>query len=188
MSATATRTDIHRPSAPEFDPTAYDFSGVVFDGRADWPQENEYFFQVRRELLEQGFTFSGVHGGNGQCDHCGSLLRYSALMIHRPTRTLIYVGEQCLDNRFENMTKAEFARARKTASLHAERTRKADRIAALVDAHPLLAELTYGAEKGVVHFGSSDFLHQLSQRLMGYGELSERQIDAAEKSITRIIG
>lgn len=117
---TATRTDRHRPSADEFDPQDYAFTGVVHDNTPDFPQTNADFLNVRGHLLDQGYTFSGIHGGTGQCDHCGSYLRYSALMIHVPTRTLIYVGEQCLDNRFEAMTKDEFNRARRNAQLARE--------------------------------------------------------------------
>src|SRR5687768_10564121 len=138
---TSARTDIHRPSAAEFDPADYEFV-AVFDSRADWPGANDWFLQVRRELLDAGWTFSGVHGGAGQCDHCGSLLRYSALMKHLPTRTLIYVGEQCLDNRF-SMTKGEFDKARKAAQLDRERQAKLAAFNALCEDYPELVWATY---------------------------------------------
>lgn len=118
---TSARTDIHRPSAAEFDPADYEFV-AVHDNGAEWPGANLGFLELRRQLLADGWTFSGVHGGMGQCDHCGALLRYSALMKHLPTRTLIYVGETCLDNRFE-LTKAEFDTARRNAQLDRERQR-----------------------------------------------------------------
>jgi hypothetical protein len=150
---TATRTDVHRPSAAEFDPADYQFTGVVYDGRADWPQANTHFRQVQAALLADGYTYSGVHGGRGQCDHCGALLRYSALMIHTPSRTLIYVGERCLDNRFESMTKSQFQAARQAAKLDRERQAKKVAFLALCDTEPTLVWATYAHNIGVAGLG-----------------------------------
>jgi hypothetical protein len=161
--ATTTRTDRHRPSAPEFDPADYEFV-AVHDNNADWPRANDHFLAMRRELLATGWTFSGVHGGMGQCDHCGARLRYSALMKHLPTRTLIYVGEQCLGNRFE-MTKAEFDAARKAAQLDRERQAQLVAFNALCEDVPELVWATYAHNIGTagteyrtepVYFDESD--------------------------------
>lgn len=143
-----TRTDRHRPSAAEFDPEDYEFTGVVYDAQADWPQSNNEFRHVREQLLADGYTFSGVHGGTGQCDHCGSLLRYSALMIHVPTRTMIYVGEQCLDNRFNGMTKGEFDKARKAAALDRARQALKHAFAEMCEDNQDLAYATYASNIG----------------------------------------
>lgn len=143
---TSARTDIHRPSAAEFDPADYEFV-AVHDNRAEWPGANLYFLQARRELIDAGWTFSGVHGGMGQCDHCGAALRYSALMKHLPTRTLIYVGETCLDNRFE-LTKAEFDAARKAAQLDRERQAKLAAFNELCNDMPELVWATYAQNIG----------------------------------------
>lgn len=141
----ATRTDIHRPSAPEFDPADYEFVAVR-DSNAEWPGANDWFLQSLRELLADGWTFSGAHGG-GRCDHCGTMLRYSALMKHLPTRTLIYIGETCLDNRFE-LTKAEFDKARREAQLDRERQAKLTAFNALCDSYPELVWATYALNIG----------------------------------------
>lgn len=144
MTTTMTRrTDIHRPSAPEFDPEAYEFFGC-FDLNPD-PMWGGAEIHARRELVsslvKQGWKFTSVHG-SGQCGHCGARIRYAALMGHTATKGLIYVGETCLDNRFE-LTKSEFDRLRKEASLNRERSRKADRIAALIEEHPVLVWASY---------------------------------------------
>jgi hypothetical protein len=144
---TMARTDRHRPSAPEFDPADYSFV-AVFDSHAEWPGANDHFRAQRERLLAEGWTFSGVHGGSGQCDHCGALLRYSALMLHHPTHTMIYVGEQCLDNRFE-MTKAEFQAARKAAQLDRERQAQLAAFNALCEDVPELVWATYAWNIGV---------------------------------------
>lgn len=144
---TSARTDIHRPSATEFDPADYEFV-AVHDNGAEWPAANLYFLDLRRELLDNGWTYSGVHGGAGRCDHCGAVLRYSALMKHLPTRSLIYVGETCLDNRFE-LTKAEFDKARKAAQLDRERQAKLAAFNELCLDVPELVWATYAYNIGV---------------------------------------
>ena len=54
--------------------------------------------------------------GLGQCHHCGAHMRYSAIMLHKPSGEYIAVGEQCLQNRFDRAT-GDFQRLRKTAEL-----------------------------------------------------------------------
>lgn len=138
-----TRTDIHRPSAPEFDPQAYEFFGC-FDLSPD-PVFDAEEIRARRalvsSLVDQGWKFTSVHG-SGQCGHCGARIRYAALMGHEPTKGLIWVGETCLDNRF-SLTKGEFDRLRKNAMLNRERTAKAAKIAAVLAEHPALAYASY---------------------------------------------
>jgi hypothetical protein len=73
------------------------------------------------------------------------------------------VASQCLDNRFEQLTQEQFRALRKAASLNRERAAKRDRIAALVELHPLLGDV--------------------ASRFRRDGELSERQIGAAERAI-----
>lgn len=135
-----TRTDIHRPSAPEFDPEAYDLFGVYdLSPDKDWPDDR---VQVVSSLVDEGWSFAGAPHGSFQCSHCGTRIRYAALMGHRDTKTLLYVGETCLDNRF-SLTKSEFAALRKEAALNAERRNlRAAREAFLVD-HPLLVWASY---------------------------------------------
>lgn len=117
------RTDIHRPSAAEFDPESYNLFGV-FDLNPD-----EFFGAhervLRRQAIEtaksMGYRFAS-HQHTGQCGHCGAHIRYAALMLHEASHEMIYVGETCLDGRFE-MTKGEFDRLRKQAKLDREKQR-----------------------------------------------------------------
>lgn len=194
-----TRTDRHRPSAAEFDPQDYDFTGAVFDARADWPQANDYFLAVRAELIEQGYTFSGVHGGTGQCDHCGSFLRYSALMIHVPTRSLIYVGEQCLDNRFSGMTKGEFDKARKAAALDRARQLLKSKFAEMCEDNQDLAYATYASNIGCAitdngqrwedRYGKSwgiSTLRDIANKAYQYSNISEKQAALVAKILAEL--
>lgn len=136
---TRTRTDIHRPSAPEFDPEGYTFHGC-FDLHPEEGSRNRV--QVVSALVETGLTFHGAPHGSGQCSHCGARIRYAALMSHPVTKTLLWIGETCLDNRF-SLTKGEFDALRKDARLNAERTRKAEKIAALLETYPDLVWASY---------------------------------------------
>lgn len=187
---TSARTDIHRPSAAEFDPADYEFV-AVHDNRAEWPGANDWFLQLRRELLADGWTFSGVHGGAGQCDHCGALLRYSALMKHLPTRTLIYVGETCLDNRFE-LTKAEFDKARRAAQLDRERQAKLAAFNELCLDVPELIWATYADNIGTNGWAARnrkewavDVLSDLARKVRQYGSFaSEKQA----KLLVKLVG
>lgn len=133
-----TRTDIHRPSAVEFDPENYTVLGF-----ADFhPEDGHRPVQEISRLVGEGWSFSGAPHGSGQCSHCGARLRYAALMGHAATKTLLYVGETCLDNRF-SLTAAEFQRMRKEATLNAERRSKAAQIEALLVQYPHLAYASY---------------------------------------------
>jgi hypothetical protein len=198
---TMTRTDRHRPSAPEFDPEDYEFSGVVHNASPDSVYTNDSFRRTRNALLAQGYTFSGVHGGIGQCDHCGARLRYSALMIHIPTRTLLYVGETCLDNRFEAMTKAEFDRARREAQLDRERQARKTRFAELCAEHQDLAWATYASNIAVVtdetgtrwaeRYGKDwavSVLLDIARKAYQYGSPSEKQLNFVSKLVRELEG
>ena len=173
------RTDVHRPSA--MDPEAYELEGF-----ADFHGLDGYR-PTRRisELVDEGYHFGGDYGGGaGACGHCGAHIRYAALMSHKKSMTLIWVGEQCLDNRFDSgMTKDEFQRMRKLARLNSERRAKSEKIAELCEAHPLLAWLTYWGTDSQAELGS--FLSSLAWKLDKYGELSPRQIETAEAAIVR---
>lgn len=190
LTTTSPRTDIHRPSAAEFNPEDYEFTGAVHDAGPD--ANNHHFREVRNALLDQGYTFSGVHGGTGQCDHCGALLRYSALMIHKPTRTLLYVGERCLDNRFESMAKAEFQEARRAAKL--DRARQAclqgfrelcERNSALV--YATYAENIQAAAPETYSTWTIDTLVDIARKARTYGEATDRQLALLDKIFDQIM-
>lgn len=111
--AASTRTDVHRPSAPEFDPADYQFRGV-FDLHPESGDRRARLTLVN-ELIDAGYSFGRAPHGSGQCSHCGARVRYAALMTHDKTMAIITIGEQCLDNRF-SVDKAEFDQLRKTAA------------------------------------------------------------------------
>lgn len=176
---TTSRTDVHRPSAAEFDPADYDCHGV-FDLQTPFGQLTSTSGRSATvaRLVARGYTAADVHP-LGQCSHCGAYLRYTALMAHRPTMTYVWIGEQCLGNRFASMTKSEFQALRKAAALNTERIRKVTRITTLVIDHPALAYLTNAAMASA--FGG--FMASVGYQLRKDGRLSDRQIAAVERFI-----
>lgn len=175
----STRTDIHRPSAPEFDPTSYQLQGVYYLGEGLDQQDHTNSRQrAIIALRAAGWTSGGVYGPR-QCSHCGQHISYAALMLHTPTQTYLHIGEQCLDNRFELETKEQFHALRKATALNREQLRKADRITALVTAHPLLALLTDEASASA--FGG--FIASVAYKLRRDGRLTNNQINAVKRAI-----
>ena len=177
-----TRTDIHRPSSPDFDPEAYACWGV-YDNYPDWPNPAER--QDRAEQLKflRNLGYQLGAGGSDQCGHCGARIRYAALMVHAAAKEYIWVGEICLWGRFESLTKIEFQELRKAAQLNRHAMARQERIAQFFVDHPLLVWLSYAPvitnSKGYVN----GFLCDLNHSLIKYGELSERQIATAERVI-----
>lgn len=190
MSAPAARTDVHRPSAPEFDPSAYICLGVYDMNHefGNWPLHAERVAQVRRSV---GATFDDAPHPQRQCSHCGQYLRYVALMVHHDSNTLMHIGETCLDERFSAETHEEFAALRAAAAAKSAATREANRrhdIAAeitewLAGQDERLAELTYRDNGGLLD--DNDFLSDVAYKMFRYGNLSQRQVDAVLAAVTR---
>lgn len=183
---TSQRTDIHRPSAPEFDPQKYVVRGI-FDTH---PSFGSNLSGTTRQaavsaLVDKGYRFG--HGSSSQCGHCGAHIRYAALLAHPESETFIFVGETCLDTRF-SATKAEFRALRNRAALAAQAARNeetraqnfADHLAAAVASHPTL-EMLGDRDRSEGYGGFvADIREQLYKR-----PLTDRQKDAAAKAIER---
>lgn len=188
MAATA-RTDIYRPSAPDFDPEEFDLLGV-FDLHPEDGTPPGVRAAIIGDAVDRGYRFAGVHP-TGQCDHCGARIRYEAILRHLPTRRLITVGETCLDNRFAYGTKEDFALLRREAARKAEITRERNRlhetaveaVAWLDGADETLAELTYVGNGGAVD--CSGFLSDIARSLFRYGSLTARQEEVAAAAVRR---
>lgn len=162
------RTDIHRPSSPDFDPQAYRCLGV-YDNKPEPGISTNPDIVARKQalstLIDEGYQFGA--GSSSQCGHCGAHLRYAALMVREDVKEFIFVGEDCLDNRFDSLTKDEFQRLRKAAALNADRVRKSDRVAKVYADNP-------GLEQALAtdHYIVSDIRFRLQAR----GEISEKQV------------
>lgn len=174
--ATATRTDIHAPASDSFDPAGYEVVGC-FDNRC-------HFSSLARldavsRLSGDGYRLGA--GGNAKCGHCGTHLRYCALLKRAGAREFIFVGEQCLGNRFLDLTKEEFKRLRESARLNRERATLEERIDELLESHPILQRLLNNGDdvKG------NPFLSDVRRKFADNGRLTDRQIAAVESAFKR---
>jgi hypothetical protein len=164
-----TRTDAHAPSSTDFDPQLYtcvdviDFCTDPMQGGST-PQERQAHLALITKLQEQGFSFADHVGRSHTCGHCGARLRYAALLQRDDVQELIYVGETCLDGRFE-MTKGEFQAKRKQSQLDREQMKLKTAFLALCNANPALAWATYAVniEIGI----ERDFADLQGQKVLG---------------------
>jgi len=179
------RTDIHRPSAVEFDPENYEFVSC-FDLHPEQGNHKQAR-QVISNFVSQGYRFA--RPGNN-CGHCGAHLRYVALMLHPSTMEMIYVGEQCLTNRFESLTKSEFQKLREEAKLNRERATTSERLADFLRENPdaqALIEFIDTNSTGENSFGyyGSGFLLSLYEQLKRNATLSPKQVASIRPAIER---
>ena len=198
----AKRTDIHRPSAPGFDPEAYEYVGVIdlnpyeirdADGRVeDVIAHSSIGDDEMQKLGERGYTpaahykieyevtpegmIETVYEDMHNCGHCGSRIRYAAVMAHESSMEFIVVGQDCLTNRFDEMSKADFKALRDAAKKAARESKKAEQRAALIPEPP---ELAGAAESG------NTFIQDVMRKFYRYGELSDRQIAAVKTALVR---
>ena len=179
------RTDVHAPASADFDPELYTCYGV-FDFTPEWDMgETADRIQLVNDMIANGYRFGG--STTGGCGHCGTNIRYGALMARDDVMEMIWIGETCMGNRFDGVTKAEFQTLRRNAALNREHMAKAERIAALCEEYPILAELTYGGNGGLFDADWSEFLSNMQYALVHKGFMSERQIAAAVKSLGKAV-
>jgi len=184
MSATA-RTDIHRPSAPEFDPEKYELHGV-YDLAPEWDAAAKIAERQAavNALMARGYRFGG--GRSGGCGHCGARFRYAALVAHPESREMMFIGETCLEGRF-SMSRSEylgaFRRVRDQAAAGRERLAHVARVAEFKTAHP---EVTAVLSDSAILAESPNFLADIAAKLERYGNLSDRQIAAVVREGGRI--
>lgn len=171
-----TRTDVHAPASTDFDPDLYQVVGFFDQGETADPDAKQAQIQIVQDLRLDGYRLGS--GSSRQCGHCGAHLRYAALLTRSDVKEYIYVGETCVDNRFD-LSKEEFQKLRETARLNKDRAQRSEKIEALLTEVPLLR--TISGDWDVLEAGSkfySDFIADVIGRFNATGELSQRQIDA----------
>jgi len=206
------RTDIHRPSSPDFDPEAYSFIGVLdlnpfvfHDKHTDEYHVDDHstsdIFENIVSAMGNGYNFAphvvskanltteilleniSLDSDNADlyemknCGHCGSRIRFAGVLTHKDSREIIYAGEECLSNRFHELSKAEFQRLREQAKLNRDRMKKQEKIDQIIKDHPMLGEDTTGLR--------NHFLSDIQDRLERTGKLSDKQITAFEKALPK---
>ena len=180
----AKRTDIHRPSNPDFDPQEYKYI-AAFD--LAWHPSIETAIQAafralyRTEVLadliknRQAKWAEHVTAQSMQCGHCGTRVVYVALLLHEPTNELIEVGEICLGNRF-SLSANQFKSLREASAQRRAESKNAEKRAALLEEHP---ELVTAMES------DNSFIQDVMRKFKRYAELSDRQIAAVKTALVR---
>lgn len=167
-------TTIHQAAHQDFATENYEYkASVSFD---EWGGKDRV--QVINWLLNEGYAFDSENGKGRHCAHCGQFLTYAAIVVHTVSNKMIYIGETCLQNRFELAT-ADFQRLRKAGQLNRERMRKDERIAKFYAEHPELFDLDALAEY-------DSFMESINASLCAKGELTDRQIEVAIKSAPKV--
>jgi len=177
MTKTKKRTDIHRPSAPEFDPQAYELFGVydLVWGQGHDPVNHREEVSLKDDLEALRKVHSQGPGvATKQCGHCGAHLTYAAILTH-VNGDFIFVGHDCLENRFKSLTAEEFKKLREAARLNRERASRQDRIDALAKSESVARLLREGAD-------GDYFLTSLLTQIQSHGHLSERQLAALDRA------
>lgn len=181
----STRTDIHRPSAEQFDPEQYEVVATV-DLHPRHGSEGRT--QKIEKQIAAGHRFAS-HQKPRNCGHCGARIRYAALLLHH-SGEMIYVGETCLDGRFCG-TKAQFEALRKQAKVAREREGRAERFEKnLVNAVERDWRLeSLGNREAVINLPESVSDFALSVRSsLAKGPLSDRQVETLAQALDRAYG
>lgn len=175
------RTDVHSPKNLITEDYEYVASG--YGGSNGEPGYSPLAHEARY-LIDEGWTMAENESA-GDCYHCGANLKYYAILKHLPTRTLVRVGEVCLDNRFELATR-DFQKLRKEARLNRERIKMVERREAFEEANREVCDfITEANRASLAGEWNDEFMESLWSQLQRKGELSERQIEVVQKKIVQ---
>lgn len=183
----STRTDIHRPSAPEFDPETYVFLGA-FDLHPDpmWGGQRALFAGVVSAQVDKGNTFAGAPHGTSQCSHCGAGIRYAALMLHPTTNTLLTIGERCLTNRFDG-SKAEFRALMDNAAALRKKHTKLSAYLELCDNHPQVVWASYAVTLDIPGAGwELSTMRDIHVKARRDGALTDKQLGFLARLVDKL--
>jgi len=134
----------------------------------------------------QGYAHYLMTGGTpckpvGRCGHCGTHLRYAAVMVHLPTREHIMVGEDCLHNRFSGAHE-DFTALRECAKARALKAKKIGKLEVFLQENPDFRPLVECQTLWDTH---GEFVADVVCKLMQHGELTDNQVAAVRNAIER---
>lgn len=88
---------IHRPSHPDYDPSAYRPLTAFYQGPlSEVAEEYKVAQAVHVDLLRKHESIDGPWHREKRCDHCGTpSFHHGVCYIHEPTDRLIHVGHIC---------------------------------------------------------------------------------------------
>ena len=133
--------------------------------------------RVRAEI--ENTLVSGASLQN--CTHCGAHLRYALILEHLPTSEYIVVGGTCINTRFSFADRAamDIDRMRRAAASAAARAKVSKATMEFIDENTDMWNTMLLAQT------DNDFMASMIQSVLKYGNLTERQLDAAVKAVRR---
>jgi len=184
-----TRTDIHRPSV--INPADYRFVDMKYVG----PAASMYLSlgsagreRISADMDRTGGKYSS-HDHGGCCHICGASCMYQAIFHHAVSNTYIVTGETCADKM--GLSDANYSLFKK--QIGAERKNRAGKAkaqATLADKGlTALWDIFVATENCYDMMGrEEDTIHNIVQKLVKYGSISEKQISFAQSLLERISG
>lgn len=178
----SSRTDIHAPV--NLVTEDYEFVACGQFPSGDEPGYSPLAHEASY-LITEGWGFGENHGA-GDCYHCGAHLTYYAILKHLPTRTLVRVGEQCLDNRFQ-LASEEFQMLRKERRLNREQRKLSDRRAEwfAIDPDREVAFCWASDQVEDGSYGYEGMRHNFVSSVARYGRASDRFVRAMMRDMVR---
>ena len=185
----STRTDIHRPGAPGFNPGEYEHVRSFYQGTND-EAHRVYQYEAMRErewlaAHELDRPLPAFHGNFSEkqtCDHCGARFDYGETVAHMPTMTYIHVGHICASETFEldnraDLLRRDAARAIARANELAKQREAAEAFAATDRGSIVVAHLR--------QHNWNNFYADLLAKLERFGTLTDGQMAAVERNIDK---
>lgn len=175
---------VHNPS--KFEPSDYEVNDY-FDNRPP-----EYCLgmnaEQHRKMLEfhhkdRMRLFKG--GACYQCSHCGNgNVRYVVSVLHIPTGDLVCFGSDCVHRLgFKDRMAFKEAELRAKAELNHKKVLVYMKYQAFLKAAPEMASFLEEVKKPV--HARNSFVHDLASKLMEFGSLSARQVEAGLASLRK---
>jgi hypothetical protein len=164
-------------------PSNYSYVGWYYQGpslEVYKEMARDFEFRAARELLEEKPWTGGNHYNKGTCDHCGAAFMWGAVLKDKQTGEGICIGHICLTERFE-MNDSDWDRKRHMSAIRRLQNfgRFANKARKWLEENEDLREVL-GRRNG--EDAPNGFLSNLSIKLWKYGELTEKQAEAARKS------
>lgn len=175
------RTDIHSPSniVPQDYRYLLSFCNGQNAGTFGFPINAKEIMEIRRARPRD---FANIHGGNYDCDICGKSYNEGELWEHIETKELITLGHICAESYHLCADDAEFeaekAKAVRQRARQAKMEAKQNAIAELFEDNKGLREAFEAAK-------THPIVSDIHNRLMQYGNLSEKQIALVIKIATQ---
>lgn len=181
--------DKHIDNMNDIDPALYEFMGSAYyyTEEIDGPMGTERVTFCDLENVSNGrFTNAEIEGANhrGRCERCNHAIRHHVALLEIHTGELIAVGFDCYGSTFIHDTRASLDMAVRKRKLELEAQKEA--------ARRRLEMFKASREQFVYHLGQlkerayGNFLQDLWDKLHRYGDLTDRQVEAAERVFAAI--